>query len=572
MARRGGQLPWGSSPSGGLYGNQRQGGAARMLVLAAIASGVLAVVVFLFMKACGGTECKDAYCASGQSIATPEGYERVTRIYEFNAKQKVVGTDKPLQITLPLREAAQGSPDLSFFRYVPETKGWEPLAPAVLDPLGKLASGTLTPGAGTIAVMRRLSPAGRVVAYLPHNGILHPEAISRVTVVHTLDFAPGADGAVLGDLTDLKVTQAPTTGSVAHYPVLGGNAGDKQFLPIVNGLLDSPVNRSSHVQQIVKFVVDKQLAGIDIAYLDLAPDRRTSFALFIGELGQALKGQNKVLTVTIPAPIRTLERIDEGAYDWAAIAQSADFVKMWPQRDQSTFRKDMPAILTHLVAAVQDPSKIIFTVSPWSTEKTTDGVTQIAYDAAMVTAARLKVSTNTVDRKLTTGTNINVVAFNIDQTEGRSGIVWSPETASVVFTYELNGGRTVWIENNFSIGFKLEYVARFKLGGIAIENATSTTNLADIWPALVPFISSGQPILVQPNANDLAPKWRVSKGTAEGGTKGVLSWATPAEPGTYTVTLSVSDGVTVFENELPVSLQAKEQPATTPSASPTAGR
>jgi spore germination protein YaaH len=540
-------------------------------VLAAIVVGVLVIGFILVSRACGSAGCDKLYCESGKNLTVPEGYERVTAIYTYNDKKGTVGAGKELQVSLPIEKAPPANAELSFFRYVLQTGGWEPLSPAIVDAQSKLASGTIKPGNTTITVLRRLSPGGRVVAYLPHNAQLHPDAGSRVTVLHTFDFRPASDGAILGDPTDIKVTGAKSDGSVAHYPSILGDKDDKQFIPIITGILDSAPARSNHVQRIVKLVVDKQLSGIDIAYLDLPANQRTSFSLFIFELGQALKAQNKALTVTIPSPIRTQDRVDEGAYDWAEISKSADFVKLWPLRDQSTYRKDMPVILEQLAREVQPPTKIIFTVSPYSSEKSAEGVQRLTFSQAMVNAAKMAVSGG-ADQKVTTGTIVDVVAVNIDTTKGRSGITWSPETASVSYTYEQGGGRTVWVENTFSVGFKLEFIARFKLGGVAIEDASGNTNLADTWPALIPFISTGQPLLVQPNPGDLVPKWKVSKGTQEGGDRGVLKWATPSEPGTYTITLSVSDGVSLFENEISWSVQAKERPAGTPQASPTAGR
>ena len=49
----------------------------------------------------------------------------------------------------------------------------------------------------------------------------------------------------------------------------------------------------------------------------------------------------------------------------------------------------------------------------------------------------------------------------------------------------------------------------------------------------------------------------------------MLNWSTPAQAGAYTVSLTLSDGVARFENEIPVTVQEKEK---TPAAtvSPTA--
>ncbi len=565
MTRRGGQLPWGNRRRGGLYGG-RQTGLGRPLLVAALLFGVVIVAAFLVMRSCGGEGCSGFYCKGGGDIATPEGYERLSDIWQFNEDKGAVPPDKVIQVQLPLKASTADARNLSFFRYVPETKGWEAVSAAVLDIEGKHASTTFNSAYGTIAVLRRLSPAGHIIAYLGHNGQLHPEAAARATIVHTADFRPSSDGSVSGELTDIKVTGARTDGTVAHYPVLFGDPNDKGFIPIVSGILANSAGRSNHVQQIVKLVVEKNVPGIDIQYLGLPATDRTSFALFIAELGQALKAQNKALTVTLPAPIRQQERIDEGAYDWAEIGKAADVVQIGVYRDQTTYRRDMPEILAYLATIVQ-PNKLVLTVTPYAAEKSPDGVRALKITDAMAIATRLNPQTG-ADPKLTTNSNLDIVALNINQTAGRSGVVWQPATASVGFSYEQGGGRSVWIENVFSVGFKLELIPKFKLGGVAVEDASADIYLGDIWSGLVPFITSGQPLLLQPNPQDLVPQWKVSKGQMEGGQKGILKWQTPAEPGSYTITIILSDGASQFENELAVAVQAKERATTTPTANP----
>ena len=124
------------------------------------------------------------------------------------------------------------------------------------------------------------------------------------------------------------------------------------------------------------------------------------------------------------------------------------------------------------------------------------------------------------------------------------------------------------MDDYFSVGFKLEFISQYNLGGVAIEDASKNAYLSNIWTALVPYITSGQPVLMQPNNNDLQPVWAASKGTIQDSTKGAIKWNTPADAGTYSVTLTLSDGVSKFTSEIPANVQAKAAP--TPVASPTA--
>jgi hypothetical protein len=182
----------------------------------------------------------------------------------------------------------------------------------------------------------------------------------------------------------------------------------------------------------------------------------------------------------------------------------------------------------------------------------------------MVIATQMRVVVGN-DNRVETNSNVQVVGVNIDKSENLTGVSWSTDAASVFFTYKQGSGRTVYLENFFSLGFKLELIPQFDLGGVAIEDASNNDYLGNIWRALNPFISSGQPLLLQPNQDDLLPQWTVSQGTKEGGNQGSITWATPPEAGTYTVRLTLSDGVALFQNEIQVQVQPK-QTASTPAA------
>lgn len=527
--------------------------------------GALALFLLVVFNWCSSANCDNYYCSSSKDIKAPEGFERISNIYELNKNKAAVSQNTGINVQLPLSKPTTDGRNLSFYRYIASSGAWEPITPAVLDGAGKSVSATFNETPELMAVMRRNSAAGNVVAYLAHNAALNKDAVGRITILHPLDFQPASDGTLSGELSTIKAD-----GSVAVYPSVSAAIRLRGTIPIVAGILSNAQSRSNHVQQIVKRVNDLQLKGIDIAYLDLPADNRSSFALFVAELAGSLHAQGKMLTLTLPAPLKAQDRIDEGAYDWAELGKAADVVQIAPYRDQSTYRSAMPEILQHL-SDVVTPSKLVLTVTPLGTVKGPDGITPISLADAMSIATKLQIRVGT-DQKLTTSSNVEVVGYNIDKNESLSGITWQTETATVAFTYKQDGGRTVWIENFFSIGFKLEFISRFKLGGVAVEDASDNVLLGNIWTALVPFIASGQPILMQPNPADLIPKWKASKGTLEGGQRGLVKWNTPAEPGNYTVNLTLSDGVSLFENEIAVNVQPKDNaPRTTkPPAVPSA--
>ena len=533
------------------FSGRRGPSPVRFVVLALIAVAVLVIgLVTWFFLGRGPGDCTDAYCETTESaFDVPPDFELYSKLFERNPDADPLPDGFDLQITIPLEIPTTDGRGLSFYGYDTENQIWEPVASAALDEAGERATGIFADPPRYLAVFRRLNEGRQVVVYLSPGDSLHATAALLATVVHTLDFTPAPDGSLMGQPSP----RPPTT--AVHYPVISASAEIDGSVPNVDNILATGADRTNHVRQIVQRVAAHRLAGIDIAYLDLRADHRTSFTLFIAELAEALHAQGKTLTLTLPAPLKAIDRIDEGAYDWAALGQSADLIKIAPVRDQSTYRLHMPEILEHITTIV-DGGKVILTITPYASEKSADGLRRLSLTEAMRIASKLAVRSESV----TAGSEVQVVAVNIDRDEGLSGLRWQPETATVAFTYKLNGGRTVWIENVFSAGFKLEFVSVFNLGGLAVEDASDNVFLGNIWTAVEPFVASGQAVLLQPDHTYLVPQWSVSSGSLVGGDRGLVTWETPLEAGTYTVTLTLSDGVERFESRIALALQPLEEP------------
>ncbi|HMO53791.1 MAG TPA: glycosyl hydrolase family 18 protein [Tepidiformaceae bacterium] len=536
------------------------GGQIGALVIIVIA--VAALGFFVFSRACGTAECTEVYCPSSRNIEAPEGFEFVSKIFEYTRESGAAQPGFNLAVQVALTEPVTDSGSLSFYRFVEESSNWEPITPAVLDPQGEVVTATFTDAPAIMAVLRRTTPGGSVVAYLPPNGTLHPDAVPHVTLVHTLDFTPQADGSLAGTLSKVEAA-----GSFEVYPVVFSNASTQGSVAIVESILSSPASRTNHVQQLLARANEFNVKGLDIAYLDLPVTQRTSFTLFVGELYQALHSVNKQLTLTLPAPTVTQSRVDEGAYDYAELAKTADLIQIAPYRDQGTYRLVMPEILRYLTERMPS-GKLVLTVSPYATETGGETIRTMPIVEAMNIATRISIRAQT--DAITTSTQIDVAGTNIDREENLTGVRWHPQSATVAFSYKQaqgGGSRTIYLENFFSIGFKLELVSSYRLGGVAIEDASANTYLGNIWTALTPFITSGQPILMRPNEADLQPRWAASgSGTIEALPGGAARWFTPAEPGTYTISLTLSDGVALFENNAPVNVLPRDGGASSQSA------
>ncbi len=522
----------------------------RVLLLAGIVLGLVVVSAFI-LGVIGGGSCQEQYCPTEADAPLPSGYAQVSDVFELRQPPPELPEGAEYELEIALRSPTSDPRNLVLFA-LDEDGTWRPLGNAVLSGEGSRARATVSELPKTVVVLRRISPAGHLIAYLPHGAGLHPAAAERATIVHTVDFRPAADGTVEGTPTSL-----PPLENAAWIPTIRASATDTGTLANVDAILVSPESRSTHVNAILQLVRDLDAEGIDIAYLDLRPDLRASFALFVLELSQALHKDGKLLTLTLPPPVQLADgSMDEGAYDWRALGEAADVLQLTPFRDQRLYRLQMPDILEYLKTLVP-AEKLVLTVTPYATEAADGELRTLRLADAMRIAAAIQQPD--AEGPIEPNQNVEIVAPNIDRNEGLSGVVWDPNTATVSFSYRQNGNRTVWIENVFSVSFKLELVSQHRLGGVAVEDASADPLLGDIWPAIASFADTGQPQLRQPNGEELVPRWSASGGTIEGGQRGRATWTAPPQPGSYTITLQLSDGVYRFENSVSVSVTAREQ-------------
>jgi hypothetical protein len=251
------------------------------------------------------------------------------------------------------------------------------------------------------------------------------------------------------------------------------------------------------------------------------------------------------------------------------LGSAADYVKILPESDQSLYRSRMYQVLRHATDVIER-GKVFLVVSPFSHQKTKDGVETLTFLQAMGIANVMTVVPGPEDSlEILGGRQVIITADNIHRGTGGSAIEWDNESATVTFSYRADDEtRTVWVENVFSVGFKLELAQVFRLGGIAIEDVSEGSGGADIWAAMDSLLS-GVTLLVVPNSDDLRPEWTASGGTIEApGTGGAATWIPPEEGGTYEISLIVSDGATRVGRRLTLEVQATVTP--TPSPTPEA--
>lgn len=468
-----------------------------------------------------------------------------------------------LVLRLQLAKATQDPSNIGFYTF--EDGRWQRVASATLSADGSEAQGELTQVPATLAVLRSASSRLAVSGWLPPDSTVHPEAQGLITMVNPLGIGPKPDGTLGGG-----ISQVPG-GSYQVFPAI--TASSEEAVKAVNSILSDAGLTQKHIDQILTLVEGASPKGIDIDYRAVNPALKSQFTNFISSLAQRLHDENKQLSITLPLPEREGGAWRTGAYDWQALGERADIIKISPEDNQAVYHVVMPDVLTY--ATSQAPAaKLFLIISPFSHEGTGNSIRSLSILEAMGTASIMSV--RSPNGPIEGGSRVVVAADNIYRPDGASGVRWDDTAKAVSFAFERDGEeRTVWVENLYSAAFKLALVKLFNLGGIAVEDASAESGGADIWPA-ISAAASGNLNLAIPHPDNLKIEWQASEGNIQPSNNGAVTWNAPRRSGAFEITVIVSDGVLRVGRRLKLEVSgenpgpiATEEPRAPASPSPT---
>ena len=135
-----------------------------------------------------------------------------------------------------------------------------------------------------------------------------------------------------------------------------------------------------------------------------------------------------------------------------------------------------------------------------------------------------------------------------------------------VVSFALGGAERhrIFIENSYSVSFKLEMVQAYRLGGVAVADASAGSDVANVWGVINGLVQSATVSLARPNDTTLQPSWQAPDGGDIGaGTGTSATWVAP-QAGKYNIILVVSDGEHRFGRKLPLEVNKGNEPAATP--------
>ncbi len=526
----------------------RQDRTAALIVAAGIAFGVLLLI--LILPPISIFDSDDTPTASGVIVVAvrdelpppPLGFEAVSALFEVSATRPV-GQDARPRLTIDLSVPIADGEALVMFSY--REGSWTRLGDAAAVANGSAAQGDVSVLPENVAVFRAAAQARQVIGTLRAGSGIDPRASTVLTTLNVSGFSPSASGAVVGDA-------GPVSAQLGLVLVPTISATTPADIAVVNSILSSATLQDSHVQELLAFARDGAYAGLDLDYRAIDPPLSGAFTAFVLDLSTSLRAEGRTLTLTLPAPVQGSGGWNTFGYDWEALPALVGAVKLVSLAEPDTYYQTMEQALGYLTP-LGIGGKLLLTVSPHSRERGVDGGRDVTLTGALAVAS---TPVTRPEESITPGAAVVALGLNLATETGASGLHWDDTSRSVSYSYTGPGGvRTVWLSNVFSAAYRMELAQRYQLGGIAITDVSQEVADANLWPVLLEYARTGAVELVKPNGSILQPTWTVSGGQLESTVGSAVTWRAPDVPGTYTVTLIVSDGVMRVGQELSVPVQ-----------------
>ena len=477
----------------------------------------------------------------------PEGLVAHSSLYDIRAGENLVG---PFNLTVQLSQHTTDGSNLAFYTY--RDGGWQRLSSVTPTNDGSAAQGEVSEVPENVAVLRRTALASTLALVVGPGEAVDPAA-PAAAAVSVLAARPSSVGTIEYDQEALEDARGQDR---AVY--LGVTAPPGHAAQAVDSILASQELMDTHVEAIVEAVTLMQAAGVHLDYATVEESRRDAFAAFVVALNERLKAEGRGLVVTVPA-----EAGLDGGYDWATLSGAASALWLRGPDDRSVYYQQVEQVLNAAQEQEIDLSRVSLYVDRSSRERAADGVRRISLRDALTLAS--EVSTR-LDVAIEAGDAVTISGTNLDRDAGNSGLQWDDTARAVTFSYIGRGGsRTVWIENRFSMAFRMDLARRFALGGLVVGGAARDDALPALWEPIATYLGDGTLRLETPYGPYLQPEWTAAAGSIEGGgASGVIVWRAPQQSGLYDLTLVVSDGVVFVGQQIALRVGESGEITSTP--------
>ena len=474
----------------------------------------------------------------------PKGFAAVSDVYDLQPELSLAASEGPWILTVKLSDTTSDNRNLNLYSY--QSNNWVRIGPASLTEDGEFVETKIRQIPENVTVLRRTLVKRSLNLIVDNNQMPDSELLQDTSIV-----AFNEASIVEGDDNNLAIQLNPnsTISAIDQDFSTSAYIGITASIDIsgeFRSLLSDEDLVAQHIDQISALTEKIGADGVYLSYLHIDEDNEVQFTDFVKKLSENLAKNNRGLVVGVPLPTTA----DTGAYNWMELMESTDSLWIQVPQDPAIFYEQLESLLEAQQAKGIDLQSISLIIDRASYHKQQAEIERIDRYQALSLATTLKVN---VGELVVLGNPVNISALNIDPEAGASGLRWDKTAQALAFSFiERRGPQTVWIENQYSLAYKLDFTRRFDIGGISINDAVENVAHPDISDLITNFLQNRSIPLKLPYGPYLEPCWLVPQGSigeitsicwsAGDPTPRSVSWFPPAQYGLYEIDLVVSDG------------------------------
>ncbi|MEL6269465.1 MAG: hypothetical protein AAFR22_06615, partial [Chloroflexota bacterium] len=332
---------------------------------------------------------------------------------------------------------------------------------------------------------------------------------SDVANIATIVTPAGIQPTINGDVTGSLAAGIEYNSGYRIMPVIR-NFSDPRALDVetVTTIIGNGTLRSEHIQKIATF--SGAFNGVFIDYRNIPADQRENYSLFIEELAQAIRARGMTLGVVVPPAQNTSGSWETGAYNWRAIGQHADYVQInFDRVDPTMFATGEDRLVEAMLRwSVGEISryKIVVGVSARSQRQASGGFEPIGYSEALVPLGDVVIEGELTE----TGSIIPGEEFTLsmDGLDAEAGTDEVTQTSYIDYLDENGNAITrVWLTTDEALNYRLNRLAGFSLGGVAITDLTQGDFADNVLNAIANYKLA---LPFQPTRTELTLRWRIT--------------------------------------------------------------
>jgi hypothetical protein len=433
-------------------------------------------------------------------------------------------TDSPTTIAVVIPNEAEPWETLDLYTWNGESWQW---LSSHLDRDAEILTTKVLTLPRSLMVMQSEKIAQRVIAEV--TDVPPAELESVLTDADLTGMLIGTMGGLTGDATQLPPANA-STNPILVPAVRNWLPGRAPNWTLVHDMLSIEADRANHVANLVGLTQGGGYTGLVVDYREIKTEDRKLYSDFIRTLQKALHAEGLWLAVTVDTPTPLTEGAwDTGGYDWTALGQAADQVR----------------VVMPLAPQAYTPGGIAEQLLEWGTSKveryklhpiystlSTDGEKTLTLSEALAPLGNIKL-TQTVTDSVLPGTPLNfqlgAARLDIDSNTGAGELVV--------------GDKTLWLGTPQWLRNRLALTDRYHLGGVVIRDILDPGNLPNMIAAVADYKATskeaGYSAIPEITWQVNGPQGQTTQ-TSTSLTQSQFVWTAPDITGTYQIAASVA--------------------------------